>query len=120
MSDTTALTFSVTIGNNQAVTSQDKDAAMGVVKNQNSIHEALNAADPPPDPLYPIYPTTPQSELLSSYQMCLGLYTLVSAHQSYADQYAAKIADQGDLKERWRISNDAQRVAAANQLEPLP
>ena len=39
---------------------------------------------------------------------------------SWVVQMGTAEADQAHVKQRWALSSEAQRAAAANQLEPLP
>lgn len=127
---TQALLWSVDVTNPGAATSRDKDAATGVVISENNRRTAYNenpdGSDPPPadqdagDGTWTMLPYDTNQTLLASYMWCFEYRICPPAHSSYADQYAAQMANSEEYKQRYRISTDAQREASLNELAPLP
>ena len=75
----TLLTFSVTINDLGNADKQDKNAALGIVRQYN----AWRAEQEPP---LPALPESPNAALLESYRQSLEEWTLPNAHNSYREQ----------------------------------
>ena len=61
--------------------------------------------------------TPPLPELTEVEYMTVKVYEVID---TWVVQLGQVESDQANVKQRWSISNEAQRTAAVSQLEPLP
>ena len=96
---------------------EDRRAMLYLIDSENKRRTALNNAVPPPDPLWPMLPTSTAAERKASYETVLNKI-LVSAHASYIKQ-AIEVADQDvqfkELRPGWVDASEATK----NQVRAL-
>lgn len=64
-------------------------------------------------------PTSPNAALKTSY-LTIMAELVASRHADHQRDSAANKLDAEEVRERWKISTDAQRAAAVAELAPLP
>jgi hypothetical protein len=89
----------------------DKGAALVIVNMENERRAKTETELP--------LPTFPDDVLFESYVRVWETQICPNAHASYIRQAADQAGQLQNVQERWVISNDTQRTAAASELEPL-